>query len=545
MTLESFMPDKVQQKSVIPVKLKREQSAKAWLIGGGIGSLAAAAFMIRDGDMDGKNITILESGHALGGSLDAAGNANTGYFMRGGRMLTSLNYECLWDLFKTIPTLSDPGQSVYDETVAFTKAHTAAARARLVDMNRARVPVSSMGFSMENRTELFKLCTADEETLGNDRITDWLSASFLETEFWYMWTTTFAFQPWHSAVELKRYCLRFMVAFQSLETLEAVNWTVFNQYDSLVRPLQAWLKAKDVQFITGCLVTELGNTSADGNFTVTGLHCQRDGKNNVIQVGANDLVFLQNGSMTDASSLGSMTSAPKPLTKHESGGWTLWEQIAKGRPEFGNPAVFNSTIAQSAWESFTITLKNRRFFDSLEKFTGNKDGKGGLITFKDSNWLITIAIHNQPHFIDQPENVQVFWGYGLYPDRLGNFAPKPMRECTGAEILHELCNHLRFEPDTIEDAICIPCWMPYITSQFLPRLQSDRPIPVPKTSKNFAFISQYVEIADDTVFTVEYSVRAAQMAVYELLKIKRPVPPVTPYEKSFKVQFDAVVKIFK
>jgi oleate hydratase len=457
--------------------------------------------MIRDGDMDGKNITILESGHALGGSLDAAGNANTGYFMRGGRMLTSLNYECLWDLFKTIPTLSDPGQSVYDETVAFTKAHTAAARARLVDMNRARVPVSSMGFSMENRTELFKLCTADEETLGNDRITDWLSASFLETEFWYMWTTTFAFQ--------------------------------------------LWLKAKDVQFITGCLVTELANTSADGNFTVTGLHCQRDGKNNVIQVGANDLVFLQNGSITDASSLGSMTSAPKPLTKHESGGWTLWEQIAKGRPEFGNPAVFNSTIAQSAWKSFTITLKNRRFFDSLEKFTGNKDGKGGLITFKDSNWLITIAIHNQPHFIDQPENVQVFWGYGLYPDRLGNFVPKPMRECTGAEILHELCNHLRFEPDTIEDAICIPCWMPYITSQFLPRLQSDRPIPVPKTSKNFAFISQYVEIADDTVFTVEYSVRAAQMAVYELLKIKRPVPPVTPYEKSFKVQFDAVVKIFK
>jgi myosin-crossreactive antigen len=76
-------------------------------------------------------------------------------------------------------------------------------------------------------------------------------------------------------------------------------------------------------------------------------------------------------------------------------------------------------------------------------------------------------------------------------------------------------------------AICIPCRMPYITSMFMPRSKSDRPLPVPKNSKHLAFISQFVEIPDDVVLTVEYSVRAAQMAVYELLKIELAIPPVT------------------
>jgi oleate hydratase len=86
--------------------------------------------------------------------------------------------------------------------------------------------------------------------------------------------------------------------------------------------------------------------------------------------------------------------------------------------------------------------------------------------------------------------------------------------------------------------------MPYITSMFMPRLRADRPLPVPKGSKNFAFISQFVEIPDDVVFTVEYSVRAAQMAVYELLGITRAVPPITPHDKAFRTQFEALVKAF-
>ncbi len=518
---------------------------KAYLIGGGIGSLAAAAFMIRDGGMAGENISILEAAPILGGSLDGSGDPVSGYSLRGGRMLTTDNYECTWDLFKSIPSLANEGQTVFDETIAFNQRHIAHSQARLVDCRRAKIAVTSMGFSMHDRMEILKLSQASEEKLGNSCITDWLSPAFFETEFWYMWVTTFAFQPWHSAVEFKRYLHRFILEFSRIETLGGVKRTIYNQYDSLVRPLQEWLRVKGVRLVTDCLVTALDHTTGNGLFTVTGLHCRQCGKPTMITVNEGDLVFMQNASMTDASSLGSMTTAPKQLTKTESGGWTLWEKLAAGRPQFGNPAVFNQCIAQSCWESFTVTLKNPAFFDAIQKFSGNEAGTGGLVTFKDSAWLMSIVLAHQPHFINQPADVQVFWGYTLFPDRVGDFVPKPMAECNGAEILRELCGHLRFDLETVASANCIPCRMPYITSMFMPRSPGDRPLPVPPGSKNFAFISQYVEIANDVVFTVEYSVRAAQLSVYELLKIERAVPAISPHDHSFHAQFEALIKAFK
>ncbi len=519
--------------------------SKAYLVGGGIGSLAAAAFMIRDGNLPGGHISILEATPIMGGSLDGAGDPEAGYSLRGGRMLTTDNYECTWDLYKSIPSLNNKGKTVFDETVEFNEQHKAHSMARLVDRRRAKVPVTSMGFSMQDRIELLKLSNADEEKMGASCITDWLSPQFFETEFWYMWVTTFAFQPWHSAVEFKRYLHRFMLEFSRIDTLGGVKRTIYNQYDSLVRPLLMWLEAQGVRLIRDCKVTDLDHKTEGGKFIVTGLHCLRQGRDEVIAVNDGDLVFMQNGSMTDASSLGSMTTAPRELTKVESGGWTLWEKLAKGRPEFGNPAAFNSCIAQSCWESFTVTLKNSAFFDKMNQFSGNEPGTGGLVTFKDSNWLMSIVLAHQPHFANQPAGVQVFWGYSLFPDRVGNFIPKPMAECTGAEILRELCGHLRFDLDTVASSNCIPCRMPYITSMFMPRMVGDRPLPVPHGSKNFAFISQFVEIPDDVVFTVEYSVRAAQMAVYELLGIDRKIPPVTPHDTSLRAQFEALIKAFK
>jgi len=433
----------------------------------------------------------------------------------------------------------------FDETVAFIEAHKAHSMARLVDCRRAKVPVTSMGFSMQDRLELLKLSQANEEGLGASAVTDHLSPEFFETEFWFMWSTTFAFQPWHSAVEFKRYLLRFMMEFSRIETLAGVKRIIYNQYDSLVLPLQKWLKDQGVHLITDCKVTNLTNQAAEGEYIVTSIQYLRAGKLVVITVHDGDLVFLQNGSMTDASSLGSMTRAPERLTKSDCNGWALWEKLAEGRPYFGNPAALNSCIAQSNWESFTVTLKNPAFFDMMNQLSGNEAGTGGLVTFKDSNWMMSIVLAHQPHFINQPVDVQVFWGYALFPDRIGNFVAKPMSECNGAEIMQELCGHLRFDREVVATANCIPCMMPYITSMFMPRQRSDRPLSVPPGSKNFAFISQFVEIADDVVFTVEYSVRAGQMAVYQLLGIERKIPPVTRHDKKLSVQFEALIKAFK
>ncbi len=520
---------------------------KAHLVGGGIGSLAAVAFMIRDGGLPGGNITIYEALPVLGGSLDAGGDHQDGYTFRGGRMLTTDNFECTWGLFKSIPSLVNPGKTVFDETVAFNQEIKSHSRARLVDRNRAIVDVSSMGFSMSNRMELLRLMMASEPDLGTDRISNWLSAEFFTTTFWHMWATTFAFQPWHSAAELRRYLHRFIKEFSRIETLAGVKRTVFNQFDSLVRPLQAWLSDRGVNFRRGCFVTDLDLAFEAGNVVVQAIKvgdpCKSE--SDTIAVGADDLVFLQNASMTDASSFGSMTRPPDQLTKQDSGGWALWEKLARGRPEFGNPAAFNSSIPESWWESFAVTLRDTAFFDSMEAFTGNKAGTGGLVTFKDSRWLMSVVLPHQPHFVNQPAGVQVFWGYALHPDRIGDFVAKPMSECTGADILHELCGHLNFDRTIFEKAVCVPCRLPYITSMFMPRASADRPLPVPKSSKNLAFISQFVEIPEDVVFTVEYSVRVAQMAVYQLLGIDREIPPVLHYDKSLRVDFEAVIKAFK
>lgn len=461
-----------------------------------------------------------------------------------GAMLTTDHSECTWDLLASIPSLRHPELTVRDETTNFNEKHKAHSLARLVDRNRFKVDVATMGFSMHDRMELLRLAEASEERLGNSRITDWLSPGFFETNFWYMWQTTFAFQPWHSAVELKRYLHRFMNEFPRIETLGGVKRTVYNQYDAIVRPLTMWLEKQGVHFLRDARVTDMEFAKTDGKLAVKSLAVEINGKSGTVSIRADDLVFFQNGSMTDASSLGSMTEPPKRLTKADSKGCELWERIAAGRPEFGNPAAFNSSIPESYWESFTVTCRDRRFFDQIEAFTGNEAGTGGLVTFKDSRWLMSIVLYHQPHFVDQPDEVQVFWGYALHPDRVGDFVATPMSDCGGAEILRELRGHLNFDPAVFATASCMPCRMPYITSMFMPRQKSDRPLPVPANSKNLAFISQFVEIPDDVVFTVEYSVRAAQSAVYQLMKIARPIPPITRHDRSIPVIVHTLEKAF-
>ncbi len=522
------------------------QNRKVYLIGGGIGSLAAAAFIVRDSDLPAENITIFEAESFLGGSLDGAGNPEDGYSLRGGRMLTTDNFECTWDLFKSIPSLIEPKVTVYDETIAFNQRVRSHAKARLVNRHRAIVDAISMGFKMKDRIALLKLVEASEEEVGSRRISDWFEPAFFDTTFWHLWQTTFAFQAWHSAAECRRYLHRFMKEFSRMETLGGIKRTIYNQYDSLVRPLERWLSSQGVRFKKNCTVTDLETGTTGATTVVTGMHYRQGETEERIPVAEDDIVFLQNGSMTDASSVGSMTSPPPALTKDDSSGWVLWEKLAAGRSKFGNPATFNSSIPETYWASFTVTQKDSVFFEQMHAFTGNEAGTGGLVTFKDSRWLMSVVLAHQPYFPDQPADVRVFWGYALHPDRIGDFVAKPMSRCSGDEILLELSGHLNFDKKTtFATANCIPCRMPYITSMFMPRAPGDRPLPVPKHSRNLAFVSQFVEIPEDTVFTVEYSVRAAQMAVYQLLEIDRDVPPIRHHDQSLKVRFDALIKAFE
>ena len=318
--------------------------------------------------------------------------------------------------------------------------------------------------------------------------------------------------------------------------------TVYNQYDSLVRPIQKWLDERGVRFELGTRVTDLVLGEDAGETRVELIVFERGGRAGEIVVEAKDYVIVTLGSMTEASSLGSMDSAPILKGKTEGGAWTLWEKLAAGRPEFGCPSTFDDHINESKWVSFTTTLRDPTFFRIVRDDTGNVPGEGGLITFMDSGWLMSIVLPHQPHFIGQPDGVDVFWGYGLSVDEPGDYVKKPMSACTGREIMTEVLGHLRIEEDSrriLETTTCIPCMMPFITSQFLRRARGDRPQVVPEGSTNFAFVGQFCELPDDVVFTVEYSVRSAQTAVYSLLGLEREPPAVYKGEYDPRVLYRA------
>ncbi|MFI6559397.1 oleate hydratase [Streptomyces sp. NPDC050534] len=502
--------------------------AKAYLVGSGIAALAAATFLIREGGFEGADIHLFEEQRAVGGSLDAGGTPDDGYTMRGGRMFEA-EFRCTYDLLSGIPTLDDPSVSVTEEILSGHEEFAWDDIARLVDGDGKIVDTASMGFSERDRLDLVRCLVTPEAHLDAMRITDCFGEHFFTTNFWFMWCTTFAFQPWHSAIEFRRYLRRFIHLFPGFASMSGIHRTRYNQYDSIVRPLTAWLRDRGVTVHTGTRVTDLGFAPGQHSGTVDTLHLYRNGRDEKIAVAPEDLVLVTNGSMTDASSLGSHTSAPPPPGPR-SAAWLLWHRIARGREEFGNPAAFDKHVKESRWESFTVTAKDPVFLDALAELDGRETGRGGLMTFTASSWLLTIVANRQPVYRGQPEGVSVWWGYGLFPGRAGDHTAKPMTMCSGREILEEVLHHLHFDEElsarVLETSTVVPCVMPYITSQFLVRRREDRPAVVPAGSVNLAFIGQFAEVPDDVVFTVEYSVRTAWTAVARLLHLDRQPPAV-------------------
>ena len=503
--------------------------------------------MIRDGAAEGSEIVIFEESNEFGGALDAHGDPVTGYFMSGSRMFES-KYNCTFDLMSSIPSLSDPGISVTEETNLAAAQTPWFDKARLVDRNDEIADAHTLGFSERDRIDLIALMATPEHRLDSKRITDCFTEAFFASNFWFEWCTLFAFQPWHSAIEFKRYLLRFIHHFSTIDTQQGVYRTLYDQYDSMAVPLVAWLRERGVTIRFGTTVTNLGFAERTDGITVTSIECRAGESATSIPLGPSDFVFVTNGSMTADKAFGSMSSAPVLERGGRAGAWRLWHTLAEGRPEFGNPSTFDGHIDESAWESFTVTVSDPLFFGLMANFSGSEAGRGGLITFKDSSWLITLSIFHQPFFPDQPKEAFVWWGYGLHDDKPGDYVRKTMAECTGKEILEEVLGHLRF--DQHKDAILaasnvIPCMMPYITSQFLVRKAGDRPDVVPPGSTNLAFIGQYSEVPEDVVFTVEYSIRSAQVAVYSLLKLKEKPTPMYRGSRDPRVLVEALTTLHR
>lgn len=521
-------------------------SKKVYLVGAGIASLASAAYFIKEGEIPGENIFIFEESKNIGGSMDGEKLPKNAYVLRGYRMFESRVYTSTLDLMSFIPSLTHPRKTLKDEFSDFNRENKFFDKCRLVENGR-RIDSGRFGLSWKDRWNLIKIIGRTEASLGASQIQDNFSREFFKTNYWYEMCTVFAFQPRHSAAEFRRYCLRYIHEAPNMSTVRGMKSTPLNQLDSLITPLASWLVDRGVHFEKGCTVYDMDfGESAN----VEKIYYRKGKSRQEIAVDKNDYVLATIGSMTENSSNGTMDAAPAHKATRTGGAWELWENISQKVKNFGRPSVFCSDTDKTKLESFTITFRDSVVPDLIKKFTGREAGLGEAVTFKDSNWLVSIIVPHQPYFIDQPKELTIAWGYALSPDQKGDYVKKAMHECSGEEILTELFSHFRFDEEVdmerlIEKSVCIPSWLPYGTSQFLPRRAGDRPAVIPEGSRNFAFIGQFCEVPEEATFTVEYSVRSALIAVSSLLGLRHKMPPIYQGKKRAKVLYNALKTILR
>lgn len=527
--------------------MKVVQKRKAYIVGGGIASLASAAYLIKDGKFNGKDIILFETDKKLGGALDSTRLSKKSYVMRGYRMFEKRIYSATLDLMSFIPSLKNSKKNLKQELLEFNKIVKVRDKCRLIG-SKTCIEAKHLGLNWRDRFDITRIFLRSEFSLSNSTISDNFSQHFFETNYWFELATTFAFQKWHSAVEFKRYLHRFLHDSMTTDTLTGLKSTPYNQYDSMILPIQKWLKKKGVVFKTNSTVINLDFNKSKGKNTVKGILYLDKGKKKKIDVNTEDYVFATVGSMVEDSRIGSMTSKPSSKQKKMMSSWVFWENIAKNKPELGKPANFDKRINKSNFSAFTISTKNSILPKLIERSIGNKAGHGGIVTFKDSNWLLSFIIPKQPYAIDQPKGLTVFWGYGLLTDKKGNYVKKKMTDCTGKEILTEFCNHMGLEKDLskiIKTTKCIPIILPYTTSHFMPRKKGDRPQVIPSNTTNLALLGQFVEMPKEINFTIEYSVRSAQLAVYSLLGIEKKPSPMYQGQHHLKVLLDVSKAMFR
>ena len=537
-----------------PKKPEGVDAKSAYLIGSGLAALSAACFLVRDGQMKGEHVHILEKDPIPGGACDGYKYQDIGYVMRGGREMDN-HFECMWDLFRSIPSIEDENHTVLDEYYWLNKDDPNYSLCRAtVNRGQDAHTDGKFGLSDKGAMEILQLFMTPDEKLYDKKITDFFDDEVLNTNFWMYWRTMFAFENWHSALEMKRYLQRYIHHIGGLPDFTALRFTRYNQYESMILPMVKYLESFGVQFHYNTKVVNVAFDCAGGKKQATRIDILRDGLEDCIDLTENDLVFITNGGCVENSTIGSQnTAAPYRPEIKEGGGWDLWRKIAAQDPSFGHPDKFCYDPELSNWMSATITTLDQKIVPYIKKickcdpFSG-KVVTGGIVTVKDSSWLLSWTLNRQQQFRDQPKDQLCVWVYGLFSDKPGDFVKKPMRECTGKEICMEWLYHIGVPTDQIEElaansANTVPCMMPYIDAFFMPRAAGDRPDVVPEGAVNFAFLGQFAETERDTIFTTEYSIRTGMEAVYTLLNVDRGVPEVWGSVYDIRCLLDATVKL--
>lgn len=524
-----------------PEKPEGVDKKSAYIIGTGLAGLSAAFYLVRDGQMKGEHIHLLEKLDLAGGSCDGRKDVTKGFYMRGGREMDN-HFECMWDMFRSVPSIETPNVSVLDEYYWLNKHDPNYSLCRAT-INCGEDAHTDKMFKLDKKSAiaLSKLFITPEKELENKKISDVLPDSFWETNFWLYWQTMFAFQKWSSALEMKRYLCRYVHHIDGLPDFSALRFTKYNQYESMILPLTKYLESNGVKIEYGIDVKNVIFESKQNKKVATQIIYENKGLEKTIDLIEDDLVFITNGCCTDTSCYGDQNNAPD-LSKIKNGNgesWDLWKNIASqaSNGEFGNPDKFCGNVDLTNWMSATIEVSDENIIKHIINICKRDPRKGkvttgGIVTVKDSteNWYLSWTINRQPQFKSQNKSSILVWVYALNTTKQGNFIEKAIKTCTGKEICEEWLYHIGIPTNEIEKYAdkcnTTTCYMPYINAFFQPREEKDRPLVVPKESINFAFVGQFAETPRDTIFTTEYSIRTGMEAVYTLLKIDRAVPEV-------------------
>ena len=525
-----------------PEKPEGVEKKSAYIIGTGLAGLTAAFYLVRDGQMPGNHIHLLEKLELAGGSCDGYKDVHKGFYMRGGREMDN-HFEIMWDVFRDVPSIETPSVSVLDEYYWLNKHDPNYSLCRAT-VNKGEDAHTDKLFKLDKDSAmaLSQLFITPEADLEDKKISDVLPESFWETNFWLYWQTMFAFQKWSSALEMKRYLCRYVHHIDGLPDFSALRFTKYNQYESMILPLIEYLKKHDVDVQFGMDVKNVVIEEVDGKKTAKELIYVKDNKEQSIPLTADDLVFITNGCCTDTSCYGDQTHAPdlSGIVNGQGESWDLWKNIAKQakHDEYGHPDVFCSDTEATNWMSATVETSNEDIIQHIMNICkrdprAGKVTTGGIVTVKDSvnNWFLSWTINRQPQFRSQNKDTVLVWLYALHTDTEGNYIKKAMRDCTGEEICQEWLYHIGMDESKIKDysenaCNTTACFMPYINAFFQPRKNVDRPKVVPEGAVNFAFIGQFAETPRDTIFTTEYSMRTGMESVYTLLNVDRGVPEV-------------------
>ena len=476
-----------------PKKPEGVDNKSAYIVGSGLAALTAACYLVRDGQMKGEHVHVLEKGDLPGGACDGYKFENLGYVMRGGREMDN-HFEVMWDLFRSIPSIETEGVSVLDEYYWLNKEDPNYSLCRAT-VNRGQDAHTDGKFDISDKgaMEIMKLFFTPNEQLQDKKITDFFDDEVLSSNFWLYWRTMFAFENWHSALEMKLYIQRYIHHIGGLPDFTALRFTKYNQYESMILPMVKYLESHNVQFHYGVQVANVEFDCSDPKHKLAKrIDVIRDGKKEAIDLTENDLVFITNGGCVENSSMGSQNEPAAYNTElKEGGGWDMWRKIAAQDPSFGHPDKFCHDPEQTNWMSATVETLDQKIIPYIKK---------------------------------------------------------PMRECTGKEICMEWLYHIGVPEDQIEElatnsANTVPVMMPYIDAFFMPRAYGDRPNVVPEGSVNFAFLGQFAETPRDTIFTTEYSMRTGMEAVYTLLNVDRGVPEVWGSVYDVRDLLNATVKL--